>query len=146
MSLDYLSAWQGIFTGILFLVAFWNETLPVESFRASDGLRNLSTSPYNVPHASSLNGSGSHWRLEGERWIFVYGLKTPLYRQLVLMLVHFHFYSAHLGPRTPVEVVVERLVTACVVITQCWNRLLPQSTIYARFNRLEWIGDYCPDI
>jgi len=53
------------------------------------------------------------------------------------MLVHFHFYSAHLGPRTPVEVVVERLVTACVVIIQCWNRLLPQSTIYARFNRLE---------
>jgi len=27
------------------------------------------------------------------------------------MLVHFHFYSVHLGPRTPVEVVAERLVT-----------------------------------
>jgi len=39
-SMDYLSACQGIFAGIVFLVAFWNETSLVESFRASDGLWN----------------------------------------------------------------------------------------------------------
>jgi len=55
-SMVYLSACQGIFAGILFLVAFWNETSLVESCRASDGLRNENEKlVYNFPHASSLN-------------------------------------------------------------------------------------------